>query len=105
MSDSNGAIASFAGYWFYVSSLKNLRSNDKKLKYFIKLDRKTLFRELRNYSKDDVNKMIYVEQHPEELKSLMKELNVKKELLKSIKTLKLDNKLTVSEIKEKIWTL
>lgn len=105
MSDSNGAIASFAGYWFYVSSLKNLRSNDKKLKYFIKLDRKTLFRELRNYSKDDVNKMIYVEQHPEELKSLMKELNVKKELLKSIKTLKLDNKLTISEIKEKIWTL
>jgi|GEM_PF-6823260 hypothetical protein len=46
--------------------------------------------------------MIYVEQHPEELKSLMKELNVKRELLKSIKTLKLDNKLTVSEIKEKI---
>jgi len=58
--EKNGAIASFAGYWLYTNSLTNLRSNDKKRKFYIDLDKKLLLKELKNYSKDDVNKMLYV---------------------------------------------
>ncbi|MDC8913863.1 DUF2779 domain-containing protein [Metamycoplasma hyosynoviae] len=103
--ENNGALASFAGYWLYTKSIKNLRSNDKKLKYFYDLDKKSLTRDLRNYSADDVHKMIFVEQNPEEAKILMRELSLKKDLMKILKNLNFDENLTIKEIKDKIWSL
>ncbi|WP_027122504.1 DUF2779 domain-containing protein [Metamycoplasma spumans] len=105
LGERNGAIASFAGYWLYTNSLKNLRANDKRKKFLINLDKKILLKELNRYSKDDVVKMIYIVAHPEQTEQLLKELSYKQELLKQIKNLKLDDKLTIKELKEKIWTL
>lgn len=103
--ERNGAIASYAGYWLYVSSLKDLRANDRRKKFFIDLEKKTLLRELREYSRDDVLKMIFITQNIDELNRWIKEFNAKTELLKQIRHLKLDDKLTIKEIKEKIWTI
>ncbi len=105
LQDRNGAIASFAGYWLYTNSLKDLRANDKRKKFLIELDTKTLLRELQKYSRDDVHKMLYIVNHPDETNTLLKELSYKRELMKQIKNLKLDDKLTIKEIKEKIWSL
>jgi len=104
--EKNGAIASFAGYWLYTNSLTNLRSNDKKRKFYIDLDKKLLLKELKNYSKDDVNKMLYViELEKNNLDLLIKEVNQKKEFLKILKSLNINDNLTIKEIKEKIWSL
>jgi len=101
--EKNGAIASFAGYWLYTNSLTNLRSNDKKRKFYIDLDKKLLLKELKNYSKDDVNKMLYViELEKNNLDLLIKEVNQKKEFLKILKSLNINDNLTIKEIKEKI---
>lgn len=104
--EKNGAIASFAGYWLYTNSLTNLRTNDKKRKFYIDLDKKLLLKELKNYSKDDVNKMLYViELEKNNLDLLIKEVNQKKEFLKILKSLNINDNLTIKEIKEKIWSL
>ncbi|WP_412031765.1 DUF2779 domain-containing protein [Metamycoplasma buccale] len=103
--ERNGAIASFAGYWLYTNSLKNLRVNDKKKKYFINLNKKILLRELNKYSNDDVVKMLYISTNENALPIMLKELGYKRELLKQIRNLKLNEKLTIKEIKEKIWNL
>ena len=106
MIEKNGAIASFAGYWLYTNSLTNLRANDKRLKYYIDIDKKLLLKELKNYSKDDVNKMIYViELEKEQLDFLIKEVSLKRDLLKTIKALNFNENLTLKEIKEKIWSI
>ncbi|TPR54700.1 DUF2779 domain-containing protein [Metamycoplasma neophronis] len=105
LGERNGAIASFAGYWLYTKAIKNLRANDKRKKFLINLDQKVLLRELTRYSKDDVVKMIYVVEHPDQTEQLLKELSYKRELLKQLKNLNLDEKLTIKELKEKIWTL
>ncbi|AWX69581.1 DUF2779 domain-containing protein [[Mycoplasma] anseris] len=101
----NGAIASFAGYWLFVEAIKNLRSNDRRLKYFLPLDKALLKKELKKYSKDDVLKMLYMSEHLDEQDDLVKEVAYKQELLKQIKNLDLDDKLTIKEIKENIWKL
>ncbi|MBN0970552.1 DUF2779 domain-containing protein [Mycoplasma phocoeninasale] len=103
--DKDGAIASFLGYWLYVNSLKNLRANDKKKKFLIELNEKNILKELHKYSYDDVVKMLYVASHPNDIEKWIKELSNKRELLKQINNLNLDEKLTVKDIKEKIWNL
>lgn len=70
------------------------------------MDKKLLLKELKNYSKDDVNKMLYViELEKNNLDLLIKEVNQKKEFLKILKSLNINDNLTIKEIKEKIWSL
>lgn len=103
--DRNGVIAAFAGYWLYTKSIKNLRANDRRKRFLIKMNKNLLLKELKRYSHDDVNKMLYIVSHPNETETLLKELLYKRELIKQIKNLELDDNLTIKEIKEKIWTL
>ncbi|PZW01535.1 DUF2779 domain-containing protein [Metamycoplasma auris] len=105
MVKNNGFIASFVGFWLYVNSLSNLRSNDKRKKYFIPLKKNTILKELRNYSKDDVNKMLYLSLNPSETSLLIKRYLYKKELLRLLKNIDFDDDLTIGQIKEKIWNL
>ncbi|AWX42908.1 Uncharacterised protein [Metamycoplasma cloacale] len=102
----SGAIASYAGYWLYVNSLKNLRTKDSRARYFISdINEKTFTKELKKYSKDDVLKMYYLASIPERHDELVKEVLYKQELLKQINNLNLNDKLTIKEIKEKIWEI
>ena len=77
MLDRNGAIASFVGYWLYTNSIKNLKPKDKRTKYYLVLDKKSLLRELKAYSEDDVKRMIYINTHMsnEDIDKLAKEIN------------------------------
>ncbi|TPE57755.1 DUF2779 domain-containing protein [[Mycoplasma] falconis] len=105
LADRNGAIASFVGYWLYTKAIPKLRSNDKRKKYLLNLDKKMLLRELSRYSKDDVLKMIWIVEHPEETDQFLKEIFYKRELMKQLRNLNIDENLTIKELKEKIWTL
>lgn len=69
------------------------------------MNKNLLLKELKRYSHVDVNKMLYIVSHPNETETLLKELLYKRELIKQIKNLELDDNLTIKEIKEKIWTL
>ena len=70
------------------------------------LEKEDNLKELKNYSKDDVNKMLYViELEKNNLDLLIKEVNQKKEFLKILKSLNINDNLTIKEIKEKIWSL
>ena len=106
MLDRNGAIASFAGYWLYTNSIKNLKPKDKRTKYYLALDKKSLLRELKAYSEDDVKRMIYINTHMsnEDIDKLAKEINQKRELIKILKLLNIDEKTTIKDLKEKIWS-
>ncbi|AXE61078.1 DUF2779 domain-containing protein [[Mycoplasma] phocae] len=105
LTNKNGAIASFVGYWLYANSLKNLRANDRRKKYLIELNERSILKELHKYSYDDVLKMLHVASHPEEIEKWIKDLSSKRELIKQINNLNLDDKLTIKDIKEKIWNL
>ncbi|PYF43718.1 DUF2779 domain-containing protein [Metamycoplasma alkalescens] len=102
---SNGLIASFLGFWLYVNSLVILRSNDKRKKYFLKLNKNVVIKELRKYSQDDVNKMLYLAANPEETNLLIKRYLYKKDFMRLIKNINFNDNLTIKEIKQKIWSL
>ncbi|AZZ65361.1 DUF2779 domain-containing protein [Metamycoplasma phocicerebrale] len=101
----NGAIASFVGHWLYINAIKNLRVNDKRKKYFLKLNKNLVIKELRKYSGDDVKKMLFLTTDQERTDKMIKQYLYKKELLKQIKNLELDENLTIKDIKQKIWNL
>ncbi|ENY68526.1 Hypothetical protein MAU_6040 [Metamycoplasma auris 15026] len=105
MLKNNGFIASFVGFWLYVNSLSNLRLNDKRKKYFLPLQKNSLLKELKAYSKDDVNKMLFLALNPNQTNILIKRYLYKKELLRLLKNIDFDSNLTIAEIKEKIWNL
>ncbi|MGX9339521.1 hypothetical protein ACT1UH_02235 [Mycoplasma sp. 332] len=101
----NGAIAAFVGFWLYVNSVSHLRANDKRKKYMLNLNKNLVIKELRHYSGDDVNKMIFLASDPERTDLLIKRYLYKKDFLKLIKNIDFDDNLTLKEIKEKIWIL
>ncbi|AZG68424.1 DUF2779 domain-containing protein [Mycoplasma struthionis] len=106
LGDRNGAIASYIGYWLYVDAfIMAFKEKDRRIRFFCPMDRRVTLRELRSYSNDDVDKMLYLASKPELLEKLLKELSYKKDLLKAINNLDLNDKLTIKEIKEKIWSL
>ncbi|MCV3753296.1 DUF2779 domain-containing protein [Mycoplasma enhydrae] len=101
----NGAIASFLGHWLFINSIKNLRVNDRRKRFFLKLNKNVVIKELRKYSGDDVRKMLFLTSDKEETDSLIKKYSYKKELLKQINNLNLDDNLTIKDIKQKIWNI
>ncbi|BAP39372.1 hypothetical protein [Metamycoplasma canadense] len=103
--ERNGAIAAFVGFWLFVNASTNLRANDKRKKFFLKLNKNQVIKEIRRYSMDDVNKMIFLASDEENTNSLIKKYLYKKEFMKLIKNINFDENLTIKEIKEKIWTI
>lgn len=101
----NGSIAAFTGFWLYVNAIPRLRANDKRKKFILKLNKNLVIKELRRYSGDDVNKMLFLASDPDQTNALIKKYLYKKDLLKLIKNIDFDENLTIKEIKEKIWTL
>lgn len=104
-SGRNGSIAAFVGFWLFVNAQTNLRANDKRKKFFLKLNKNMVIKELRRYSGDDVNKMLFLASDPDFTNTLIKKYLQKKELMKLLKNVELDENLTIKEVKEKIWTL
>ncbi|QJG67101.1 DUF2779 domain-containing protein [Mycoplasma phocoenae] len=97
----NGAIASYVGFLLFC--MDNKINTDKK--FYINIDRQLIISELKEYSHDDVWKMEYVSKHKDQTQEWLNDINHKREILKQINALGVDENLTIKELKEKIWTL
>ncbi|QJR43901.1 DUF2779 domain-containing protein [Mycoplasma miroungirhinis] len=98
---NNGAIASYVGFLLYCKD----NNFETKKHYYIDIDKQLLIKELKEYSHDDVWKMQYVNEHLDEVDMWLKDINHKRELIKQLNALELNEEMTIKELKDKIWDI
>lgn len=113
--ERHGAVAAYAGYLLHAFE------HNVKGKFVIDGDKKIILNELRNYSRDDVMRMAFLNSHPEIFKkrrdkayaliksknSLKNQINKKERFLKTLKTfnLKKTGNQICQEINNELTTL
>ncbi|MCU4117358.1 hypothetical protein N8G13_02715 [Mycoplasma zalophi] len=98
---NNGAIASYVGFLLFCKE-NNFETTKH---YYTEINKQLLVKELKEYSHDDVWKMEYVNKHLEEVDMWLKDINHRRELIKQLNALELDENMTIKELKDRIWDI
>ncbi|MGX9340636.1 hypothetical protein [Mycoplasma sp. 4044] len=98
----DGSLASFVGCLLFC--MQKQRKIPFK-RYNLEISRQTVLKELKQYSKDDVLKMFWIDERRDDIDEMIKLLNHKKEFLKLLNQFQLEDSMTIKELKEKIWDI